>query len=42
LEPDSDVRAVILDRVVSITPITGDMTAAVTGDALAQWERTAA
>jgi 5'-nucleotidase len=37
LEPESDVRAVILDRVVSITPITGDMTATVTGSALAQW-----
>ncbi|HHW85777.1 MAG TPA: 5'/3'-nucleotidase SurE [Chloroflexi bacterium] len=39
LEPDSDVRAVILDRVVSITPITGDMTAAVTNAALSQWEQ---
>ena len=38
LEPESDVRAVILDRVVSITPITGDMTAAVTSGMLAQWE----
>jgi hypothetical protein len=35
------VRAVILDRVVSVTPITGDMTAAVTNGVLAQWERAA-
>lgn len=41
LEPDSDVRAVILDRVVSVTPITRDMTAAVTNGVLAQWERAA-
>ena len=38
LEPDSDVRAVILDRVVSVTPLTGDMTAGVTSSALAEWE----
>lgn len=38
LEPDSDVRAVILDGVVSITPISGDMTATVPVDQLANWE----
>lgn len=29
LEPDSDVRAVLVDRVVSVTPVTYDLTAAV-------------
>ncbi|MCB0069300.1 MAG: hypothetical protein KDD77_19190, partial [Caldilineaceae bacterium] len=38
LEADSDVRAVILDGVVSITPISGDMTAAVPAALLAGWE----
>jgi 5'-nucleotidase len=37
LEPDSDVRAVILDRVVSITPVSIDMTANVAVAALASW-----
>jgi|GEM_PF-126948 len=37
LESDSDVRAVILDRVVSITPISGDMTAGVQASQLAAW-----
>ncbi len=38
LEPDSDVRAVILDGVVSITPVSIDMTASVGADALSKWE----
>ena len=37
LEPDSDVRAVILDHVVSITPLSIDMTANVGADALVSW-----
>ena len=37
LEPDSDVRAVILDGVVSITPVSIDMTANVGAETLASW-----
>ncbi|MFO7634786.1 MAG: 5'/3'-nucleotidase SurE [Caldilinea sp.] len=37
LEPDSDVRAVILDGVVSLTPLSCDMTAAVQKDSLDLW-----
>lgn len=37
LEPDSDVRAVILDGVVSVTPVSIDMTANVAVAALASW-----
>lgn len=38
LEPDSDVRAVVLDHVVSITPLSIDMTAHVDATALAAWQ----
>jgi 5'-nucleotidase len=34
LEPDSDIHAVLIDRVVSVTPVTLDMTAAVDWAAL--------
>ena len=37
LEPDSDVRAVILDGVVSVTPVSIDMTANVGMEMLAAW-----
>ena len=37
LEPDSDVRAVILDGVVSLTPISCDMTAAISASVLKTW-----
>lgn len=36
-EPDSDVRAVIVDRVVSVTPITFDLTARVSAQERARW-----
>jgi 5'-nucleotidase len=36
-EPNSDVRAVVLDRVVSISPLTFDLTASVSRQTLAQW-----
>jgi 5'-nucleotidase len=37
LEPDSDVRTVILDKVVSITPVTIDLTARVDFRDMAAW-----
>jgi 5'-nucleotidase len=37
LEPDSDIRAVIVDGVVSATPVTLDMTARVERESLARW-----
>ena len=37
LEPDSDIRAVALDGVVSVTPVTLDMTARVDRQELARW-----
>ncbi len=37
LEPDSDVWAVMIDRVVSVTPVELDMTASVAGEQLAAW-----
>jgi 5'-nucleotidase len=37
LEPDSDVQAVVIDQVVSITPVTIDMTARVAFNTLNQW-----
>jgi len=37
LEPDSDVRAVILDGVASVTPLSIDMTAKVDAETLARW-----
>jgi len=37
LEPDSDIRAVALDGVVSVTPVTLDMTARVERQELARW-----
>ena len=37
LEPDSDIRAVIVDGVVSVTPVTLDMTARVELESLARW-----
>src|SRR5512136_28816 len=37
LEPDSDIRAVIVDGVVSVTPITLDMTARVDAQRLSRW-----
>ena len=36
-EQDSDVRAVIVDRVVSVTPLTFDLTANVNSSELARW-----
>lgn len=37
LEPDSDVRAVIVDKVVSVTPVTIDMTARVDRGKMESW-----
>jgi 5'-nucleotidase len=37
LEPDSDVRAVIVDKVVSVTPVTIDMTARVELAKMEKW-----
>jgi 5'-nucleotidase len=37
LEPDSDIRAVAIDGVVSVTPITLDMTAPVSAARLSEW-----
>ncbi|MBI5652570.1 MAG: 5'/3'-nucleotidase SurE [Chloroflexi bacterium] len=37
LEPDSDVRAVILDHVVSVSPLTLDLTARVSRQERARW-----
>ena len=37
LEPDSDIRAVIVDGVVSVTPLTLDMTARVEAEMLGKW-----
>ena len=37
LEPDSDIRAVAIDGVVSVTPITLDMTAPVSMARLSEW-----
>ena len=36
-EQNSDVRAVIVDRVVSLTPLTFDLTANVDAAELARW-----
>jgi 5'-nucleotidase len=37
LEPDSDIRAVAIDGIVSVTPITLDMTAPVSAARLSVW-----
>jgi 5'-nucleotidase len=37
-EPDSDVRAVIIDRVVSVSPLTFDLTARISAEEKARWE----
>jgi 5'-nucleotidase len=37
LEPDSDIRAVIVDGVVSVTPVTLDLSARVEAGRLSQW-----
>jgi 5'-nucleotidase len=37
LEPDSDIRAIAVDGVVSVTPVTLDMTARVERELLASW-----
>jgi hypothetical protein len=37
LEPESDIRAMAVDRVVSVTPIVTDMTALIDFDFLATW-----
>jgi len=39
LEPDSDVRAVMIDRVVSVSCLTLDLTARVTQRERTRWER---
>jgi 5'-nucleotidase len=39
LEPDSDIRAVAVDGVVSVTPITLDLTARVEPGRLGEWLR---
>jgi len=39
LEPDSDVQAVIIDHVISITPVAIDMTARVDFDRMEAWLR---
>lgn len=38
-EPDSDVRAVVMDGVVSVTPLTFDLTARVSAKERARWEK---
>jgi len=37
LEPDSDVQAVIIDKIVSITPVTVDLTAHVDFEQMEEW-----
>ena len=39
LEPDSDVRAVMIDHVVSVSPLTLDLTARIAGKEKARWSR---
>ncbi len=39
LEPDSDIYAVVMDRVVSVSPMTIDLTARVSKNNLARWVR---
>lgn len=39
LEPDSDIRAVAVDGIVSVTPITLDMTAAIPATRLSEWSQ---
>lgn len=37
LEPDSDIHALVVDRVVSVTPLSLDLTSRVSMEALRQW-----
>jgi 5'-nucleotidase len=38
VEPDSDVYAVVIDKVISISPMSNDLTAKVERNALAAWD----
>ncbi len=39
LEPDSDIYAILVDKVVSVSPITFDLTATMAKDEIAKWGR---